>query len=268
MLGFASCKHTGRLAYENVPEGERRSVAYLKSLCLSDACPVTQPCTVTGRVTADDLFGEYDRAIVVEDATGGIEIGIDRTAPELAAAYPVGSMVEISCNGLMLGDRSGTVVLGYPPTGTDAVDPLPASVADRFVRRVTGDDAAPVPIPVARFADLSQRMISMFVRLDEVRFADEEVGEPFCMRDAETGRYLTTERHLIDEAGETIVVRILGGCDYRTEPIPEGAGSVCGILEFFNRNYQLRIVRHDLLFDATVATPPKACLSGGECSAP
>lgn len=262
-LFLTACGRTERLVYDDAPAAERNSIAYLKSLCRSDLHRIAQPCTVVGLVTADDLFQEYDRSIVVEDATGGIEVAVDLAAPRLAAAYPVGSTVEIGCNGLALGNRSGTIVLGMPPTGTEAVEPLPAAEAGRFIRRLEAEPAAPVPTRIGRFGELSPRLISSFVRFDGVRFARDEVGEPFCMRDEETGRYLTTERHLIDGASDTIRVRILGGCDYRAEPVPRGTGSVCGILEFFDRNYQLRIVRHDLLFGPTAATPPRACLSDG-----
>ena len=54
---------------------------------------------------------------------------------------------------------------------------------------------------------------------------------------------------------------------YATEPVPQGTGSVYGIIDYFNGKYTLRIANREVDF-ATVAARPTACPSSGGYSAP
>lgn len=79
-------------------------------------------------------------------------------------------------------------------------------------------------------------------------FAHEEVGLPFCLRDSETGRLLATDRHLVDERNDTLIVRFAASCTYAEEPAPAGMGTVSGVLDYFNGNYMLRITNRLMEF--------------------
>lgn len=84
--------------------------------------------------------------------------------------------------------------------------------------------------------------------LCRVRFAHEEAGLPFCLRDLETGRLLATDRHLVDERNDTLIVRSAASCTYAEEPAPAGTGTVSGVLDYFNGNYMLRITNRLMEF--------------------
>lgn len=270
LLLAAACDRSTSLAYDDPPENEESvTIAFLKTLRLADSQPVARPLAVTGRVTANDLFGEYEQAIVVEDASGGIELWIEADAPRLAAAYPLGTLLTIRCNGLALGDYGGKTVLGMPPSDRYAVDRIPFGECSRFLRQPEASDPVSAVATPCTFGELTPQRISTYVRFDAVRFAGEETGLPFCDHDPATGRFTATQRHLVNGTLDTLPVRILASCEYREEPIPEGMGSVCGILDYFNREYQLRIVNHQLFFDRTAISgaSPKAYPSGRQCSA-
>ena len=67
--------------------------------------------------------------------------------------------------------------------------------------------------------------------------------------------------------GTEFIVRTAGTCTYATEPVPQGTGSVYGIIDYFNGKYTLRIANREVDF-ATVAARPTACPSSGGYSAP
>lgn len=256
----ASCNRSSTLRYDDPSAEETVSVAYLKTLLRGESTSIARTISVRVRVTANDLFGEYADAIVAQDASAGIEVWIEAATPRLAAAFPIGTPLLIRCNGLALGNYAGKTVLGLPPTGGDPVDRIPLEQAGQFVRTAEpGQAALPEPVPIG-FEEFSPQRIGTYVRLDEVRFAAEEIGRCFCERDPDTGRYLSTNRHLVDACLDTLRVRILAGCEYRMQPVPSGTGSVCGILDFFNREYQLRIVNRQLSFEEAIAfgAPPRA----------
>ena len=77
----------------------------------------------------------------------------------------------------------------------------------------------------------------------------------------------TTERRIADHTGREFIVRTAGTCTYATEPVPQGTGSVYGIIDYFNGKYTLRIANREVDF-ATVAARPTACPSSGGYSAP
>ena len=54
---------------------------------------------------------------------------------------------------------------------------------------------------------------------------------------------------LLDTAGRQFVVRTDRRCDYARKPLPAGEGTLCGIVEYFNGRYRLRITNHEILFD-------------------
>ena len=55
--------------------------------------------------------------------------------------------------------------------------------------------------------------------------------------------------HALRIAGRQFVVRTDRRCDYARKPLPAGEGTLCGIVEYFNGRYRLRITNHEILFD-------------------
>ena len=100
--------------------------------------------------------------------------------------------------------------------------------------------AEPIPTGVT-FRDVDHALLDTDVRFDRVRFAQEEIGLPFCDRDPLSGRLVATDRHLVDEQDDTLRVRTAASCVYADDPIPSGTGSLRGILDYFNGNYMVRI---------------------------
>ena len=78
------------------------------------------------------------------------------------------------------------------------------------------------------------RHTDTYVHFEGVRFVQQ--GN-WCDPDPETGRPATTERQIADASGREFTVRTAGTCTYATEPVPQGTGSVYGIIDYFNGKY-------------------------------
>ena len=102
----AGCDRATQPEFTVCPPEPQNSVAYLKSLCDGkSSVAVTQDIIIRGFVTANDLYGEFYRTIVVEDASGGIAIAAEGSP--LADLYPFGIVATVRCNGLTLCDYGG-----------------------------------------------------------------------------------------------------------------------------------------------------------------
>lgn len=89
------------------------------------------------------------------------------------------------------------------------------------------------------------------VRFDDVRFAD--AGKNWCDTDPETGRAVATEREIVDTRGRTFTVRTAATCVYAKEPLPQGTGSLYGIIDYFAGKYTLRVTNREAEFSGTAA---------------
>lgn len=257
----AACSSATKPSFEG--DGENRlSIASLKTRCTGNSTTLTRNATIQGIVTANDIRGEFPKAIILEDATGGIEIAIDHTA--LADLFPLGSEISVHCSGLALGSYGGKVQLGAPPTGQYSVDRIARADIGRYLRCMELNAGTRRP-RTTRFAELGIADADAYVRFEKVCFA--ETGSAWCDRDPESDQMQTTLRTLIDDAGNTFSVRVLPSCHYAAEPVPQGTGSVNGIIDYFNGELSLRIINYEIDL-ATFAAHPTTSLSTAECSIP
>lgn len=193
-----------------------------------------------------------------EDLTPGTWAGYKRFTDDTGAA------VTIHCNGLFLCDYGGKVMLGTRPTDEYAgPGRIPQAEAALYLRRKQAE-TRPLRPRTFTFGEVDMRHTDTYVHFEGVRFVQQ--GN-WCDPDPETGRPATTERRIADHTGREFIVRTAGTCTYATEPVPQGTGSVYGIIDYFNGKYTLRIANREVDF-ATVAARPTACPSSGGYSAP
>ncbi len=287
LLLLAGCDKATEPGFAEAPEVSRHTVAYLKSLCDGrSSAAVTQDITIRGFITANDLYGEFDRTIVVEDPSGGIAIAAGH--PSLADDYPFGAVATVRCNGLTLCNYGGKIELGSEP-GDYGAEAIPREELSRYIRVTLPEEGERHRAAPLTFGEVSARHIDTRVRFDGVRFAD--AGKTWCDTDPETGRTVATERTIVDAGGNEFTVRSAATCAYAKEPLPSGTGSLYGIIDYFAGKYTLRVTNREVVFSrtatpytahsayqtpdpdvperhVTVATLPRAYLSVVGCSAP
>ena len=248
---LAACDEATTLRCDEPPRETLGSILRLKSLCPAyGSTAITEEITIRGTVTANDHYGEFDREIVVEDASGAIRIAVDHTP--LSDLFPFGCIVTVQCNGLALGTYGGRVVLGAEPDARYGATRIPSSEIGRRIR--CEGQGETLQAAQLTFDAVTAAQIDTYVRCDGVRFAEPGT---WCDFDPATQRYVTTERELVDAAGRRFAVRTLGTCVYAAEPVPSGTGSLYGIVDYFDGRYSLRVTAHRVLYP-TAAAPPTA----------
>lgn len=229
--------------------GQSVSVALLKTLYKGAPLLITGEYRISGVVVSSDNQGNFYKTLVVEDDTGGIEVKIDME--DIFKRFNIFSRVTVRCNGLWLGSYGGTLQLGAEPFGdyqTQYLDEASAAeyiVADReFYGEVLPRELS--------FTELDPRRISTFVSFDDVRFIDQELGLSWA--DTEDGAdgeapAAATDRHLVDAAGDTLVVRTSRYARFATKTLPEGRGRIEGVMGYFNGEYRLVVCDAEKFFN-------------------
>ena len=210
------CSRSSSLDFSEEEEpGGLHSIIWLKSLCKGESRLVTEEIVIRGRIIANDRYGEWNRALVVADETGGIEVFAEGSA--LADRYPFGATVTLYCNGLRLHDYGGKVVLGSEPNAYGFGLSQEELVA-HLHRGV--DSPAPPESRTVSLDAIGSEYVDTYVRVTGVRFCERGT---WCDKDPETGRHIATDR-------------------------PSGKGSLCGIIDYFNGRYSLRVVNREFDF--------------------
>ena len=229
--------------YPDTPNS-RISIAHLKALCRADRTIITDDISIEGHVIANDLYGEFIKSIIVADESGCIEISVD--CESTAEVFFVGTRLVVSCTSLALGDYGGRIILGSSASDDYSV----GRVAERnFSRYFLIDASKPKEIipQVVKISEINTSHIGNYVEFRKVSFTDGGTAE-WCDKDEE-GKYITTERKITDSSGNEFSVRTIAECAYRNETLPQGQCSLRGIIEYFNGDYSLRIVNHQIIVE-------------------
>ena len=242
-LWFVACREPNPLEYEPEVHPERVSVAYLKSFYRTAPVRVDRALRIEGRIVANDFNGNLHNELCVADSTGGIIVRLD--ADRLYRRFWVGAKVAVRCNGLWLGSSGGTIELGAAPTGEYEVDPIPTEEIGLYLS-TDSTNQIEVAARSLTIAECVPEYVSTLVRIEGVQFVEEELPLGWCdtVIDSLTGEPIAvaTVRHLVDPRGDTIDVYTSPYADFVQSPLPSGSGSIEGLLGYFNRCYQLRIL--------------------------
>lgn len=214
------------------PPGETQtvSVAWLKTLYNGAPVRITDEIRIAGAVISDDRQGNFYKTLVVDDGTGGIEIGLDME--QIFKRFWIHSRVTVRCNGLWLGSYGGTLQLGAEPFGDYQTQALSeVEIAEHLA--VDKTHYGEVTAHTLTIPELSLRRVSTFVAFENVRFVEADEG--LCWAETPSA----TNRTLVDPDGNTLLVRTSRHATFARFPLPRGTGRIEGILGIFNGSYQL-----------------------------
>ncbi len=219
-------------AIPDIRDGDECSIARLKELYAHGPQRIDRDISIKGVVVSDGQFGNFRKRLVVEDATGGIEIKVDiedmSQFPWLGRAREV----KVRCNGLYAAAYGGVVQLGAKPTGQWPTDLIAAQDVISYVQPVDETEHVLAPQSLC-YEDFSMRYVNCWVRVTGVQFIDEEYrglwGDPAQDLD----------RHLVNGQCDTIPVRVQGGSRFRAERLPQGSGHIDGVLQYFAGEWSL-----------------------------
>ncbi len=205
------------------------TIAQLKAMHSGTLDSIKNNYWIKGQIIGNDESGNIYKALVIQDATAGILLSINKK--DMYMTYKHGQEVYIKLKNLVYGYYGGTPQLGgmyNNSTGQLAEAAIPMHI---FINGLPS--ALPSPTIINGAADLTAGAIHTLVQLDSVAFA--EAGQPYAISTA------TTNRNLTLKDGSTVIVRTSNYALFKDELLPAGRGKVIAVLGNFNGAYQLTI---------------------------
>ena len=202
-----------------------------------------------GTVVSSDKSGNIYKKVVIQDETGGIALSINQS--KLYQEFPQGAGIAINITGLYTGQYSSTYQIGIDGgTRPDRMeldvitprvwfDPLEGRMDTLTV------DGATLGTPGDKESAI--KYAGRLVRIDNVTFTTP--GEQFAPGE-------TTSRRFKAADGTEYDLRSSSYSDFAYERIPEGTGSIVGILGYYGRNWQLELNSLDGLIGFDAAGTP------------
>ncbi|PSK91992.1 DUF5689 domain-containing protein [Taibaiella chishuiensis] len=200
---------------------------------------ISEDIVISGIVIMDDHSGNYNRKLVIQDSSGGIEVLVDQG--ELFRDYPIGRRLYIRCRGLFTAAPGQNPQLGYTPDETGILSGIPVVLADQYL--VKGNFAgtvAPDTLSIDRLVmpDRARRYLNTLVVLKDIQFSDSELvrsyAQPVMLASA-------TNRMLEDCNNGSISLRSSGYARFQALPVPPGRGMLTAVYTRYNGLAQLYI---------------------------
>ncbi|MFN0213530.1 MAG: DUF5689 domain-containing protein [Saprospiraceae bacterium] len=196
---------------------------------------ITEEYVIGGTVVMDDRSGNYYKALVIQDSTGGIEIQFGNGY--LYNRYPIGRKIYIKCKGLMLTDYNGLVQLVggfYEENGQkETIGLTENQEINQIVRGFLGGPLAPKPVKISQ---LSLDMVGTFIQLDGVQFSKCDAGRIYADAVTKTDINRTLE-DCADNA--QVYLRSSAYSDFAIKKTATGQGSLVGVLGIYSTNNQV-----------------------------
>lgn len=216
---------------------------------------------VKGRVVSNDADGNIYKSLVIQDGTAALAMSIN--ANSLYNTYRVGQEVVIDVTGMYIGKYSSLQQLGFPDYSVSYGWQATFMPLEFFKQHVQLNglpepekvDTLNITIPqLGNSASVLQQMQSRLVRINNVHF--EEGGRTsFC-----SAHKVNTNRNLLDQDGNTLVVRTSGYARFWSEMLPAGEFDIVGILSYngsgSSANWQLLLRSMDDILNIGNPTLP------------
>lgn len=263
-LSFASCerKYDAPLLTEpKVEIGEEGMITIAKYKEIFANVPaegkmIEEDFAIRAVVVGNDISGNIYKQIYVEDATGGLSIGIDQN--NIANDYPVGQEVVIKLQGLAATSYGGAIQLGMDnknPKNTR----IPYEITKKHLLKNKWPDTKKAMPKVTTIGSITDAMIGTLIQLEDVYF---EKGGELNYADQELN---AVNRILKDKSGKSLYVRNSKYATFANDKLPKGNGTVVGILSKFGSDYQLFLRSADDCFGFSGKEPET---SGGTTPTP
>ena len=214
------------------------SIGELKALYVDELIQIQEDWVIEGYVVSSDLAGNFFGTLHIQDnlvnPTQGLQLEIDLRDSHLF--YQVGSKILIKTKGLYLGMSKGAIKLGgvFSAFGNPAIGRLPAAIVGQHLFNSCDAMGSLQPKTVG-INELDDSMISTLVQFDNMEILLDELGQTYAVKEEETIRTLTNCEDLELELINS------GYSDFQATLLPEGNGTITGVLIKDNKDYQLVI---------------------------
>lgn len=186
---------------------------------------------ITGTIVSSDEHGNCYKYITVQDATAGIQIKFENTSSY--PKYKIGQKVYVKCDGLVIGDYRKNPQLGWWANG--AMAGISTAKESLYIFRDGEAGPEPAPIVITSKNEIDPAIhCNRLVRLDNCHFEDAGIATYASENSSES-------RNIVMGDGTIIILRTSNYADFALTTLPEGVGSIYGILTAYTSSYQLTI---------------------------
>ena len=200
---------------------------------------ITGDLIIEGTVVMDDRSGNYYKTLVIQDATGGIEIKFNDGY--LYNQFPVGRKMFIRCKDLILTDYNKlTQITGSTVEQGGVLEDVGLTEAQVRSKVVKGPISTTPPAPtVVTISELSSSLskVSTLVQLKDVQFIKADTAKTY----ADPVTKYSLNRTLMDCDGNQIILRTSGYSEFAGAKTPTGNGTLTGVLGIYGTTLQLYV---------------------------
>ena len=211
------------------------------------------------RVVGNDIAGNIYKQIFVQDETGAIIIGINKSG--LSGYMAEGQEMLIALKDLYIGGYGGAPQLGTPYNG--GIGRMAESIWMTHFKLIGKPDATQIkPIGITKETDLKDDMIGKLVVFKNVTFKLADGTQTLISGSPANGNYYHKE---LDNFSKNVVIRTSSYADFAATILPFKDGAkvpvnLIGVLSKYKNTWQLMIRKGaDITFDPVDSDDP----SGG-----
>lgn len=210
----------------------------VKNLYQGELLQIQEDWVIEGYVVSSDRAGNFFSVLYFQDnptnPTEGFQIEIDVRDNHLL--FPVGSKILVKLKGLYLGQSKDVFSIGgtFAGFGTTSVGRLPALKVPEHIFISCDEPIEILPLAVS-IPELDVSMTNTLVRFQNMEIAEQELDSTFAAEREET------ERTLLDCFDNELTLLNSGFADFQPELLPQGNGSITGVLLRENEDYFLAI---------------------------
>ena len=221
LSSLIACKKKYDEPPENqLPIGNIITIAELKDMYNGSGSnlEITEDYSIYAIVTTEETNGNFYKEAFIQDASGAIKLSFSS-----ACGLYIGDSIRLNINGTVLNDYGSLIQV-------DQIDPY-----TNVVKIATEKFIEPEPFTLQQLNTTTHQ--SKLIKIDNVEFSGSDIGMTY----ADGVNLTTTNRNLTDCDGNTILVRTSGYANFAKDTIPNGNGSIIGIMSIYNSDIQLYI---------------------------
>lgn len=208
--------------YIEIPTGQVITIKNLQDSIKSTPYKFQQDISVFAVVTMDDKSGNIYKSAYIQDANAGINLRL------------------IASGGLYEGDSirlnlKNTILSMY--RGLYQLDSV--NVDKNITKIKTGIKINPIDVNIETINNNYQEYLCKLIKINNIKFADDEIGEVFAPKNETVNRTIVD----VNDINLKLILRNSGYANFASEIIPNGKGSIIGILGRYNNDNQL-FIRH------------------------
>ena len=195
---------------------------------------------IRGLVVANDISGNIYKQILLQDETGGICVAIDRN--NIYGDFRIGQEVFIECEGLYFGLYGGYPQLGFQYVNNSGNLAIGQAPWEFFMERAHLNGWPQPDLVISdtlSIENVNETYIGKLVTVTNVTFAN--TGKPFSTPGPNNAVQTTNE--ILNSANanstKTLTARNSSAANFSSNLMPQGVGSVTGVLSVFNGTLQI-----------------------------